>query len=195
MTERVVLRAPDSEIERWALGAGYILEMHQDWDLRGERTLFVAPGARMPRDLLKQGFRLLERWDVAVPLWRYGVLAKDIGTEAERERTKAIVLDLRVLLYAHEVLFVRPEGDGERFIQAWRGECVPGANERLAFLRALHAVKPLVCTLPQEWVARLEDGPAAEPRRRVPAEAVWMPKERVERRERGPAIRPPVRRR
>lgn len=191
----VVTRTPDKTAEAWAKRYGYRHVVQAGWELPEERTLFVADGTAIPYGLLEAGFGFLERWDVAVPLWRYGVLAKDIGTEAERERTKAIVLDLRVLLYAHEVLFVRPEGDGERFIQAWRGECVPGANERLAFLRALHAVKPLVCTLPQEWVARLEDGPAAEPRRRVPAEAVWMPKERVERREKGPAIRPPVRRR
>ena len=201
MSEHVVLRASNPEVERWALGAGCILQTRRDWEIRAEKTLFVSPGVRMARDLLKQGFRLLDRWDIAVPLWRYGVLAQDIGSTYERKRTKKVILDLRVLLYAHELLFVRSEGNGGRFLQVWREQCEEGGEERLAFLRALHIVKPIICTLPQGWAASFGDGvaltstPVRRAKSRVPARPAWAREERVSRREGDPAIREPVRRR
>jgi hypothetical protein len=83
-----------------------------------------------------------------------------VGTPAERERTKAVIRDLRVLLYAHELLFVRDSPDGRRFIETWRAECGDGngsgSDERLAFLRALYLVKPVFCALPRSWLADLQ---------------------------------------
>jgi hypothetical protein len=102
----------------------------------------------------------LERWDVAAPLWRYGVLARDQGTLSDQKRTEAVIRDLRVLLYAHELLFVRDSPDGLRFLETWRAECGDGngtgGDERLAFLRALYLVKPLFCALPRSWLADLQ---------------------------------------
>lgn len=148
----VVTRTHDRTAEAWAKKYGYHHVVQAGWELPEERTLFVADGTAVPYGLLEAGFGFLERWEVAAPLWRYGVLAKDIGTPSERARTEALCLDLRVLLYGHELLLVRRASEGERFLETWRREC-DGGEERLAFLRALHLVKPLFCALPVAWLA------------------------------------------
>ncbi len=148
----VVTRTHDRTAEAWARKYGYRYVVQDGWELPEERTLFVADGTAVPYGLLEAGFGFLERWEVAAPLWRYGVLAHDVGTASERAQTEAIALDLRVLLYGHELLLVRRASDGERFLETWRRECEGGGEERLAFLRALHLVKPLFCTLPAAWL-------------------------------------------
>lgn len=136
-----------------------------------ERTLFVRAGTAVPWDLVPFGFHFIERWDAAVPLWRYGVLAQDVGGPAEQTRTKAIVRDLRVLLYSHELLFVRNSEAGQALMRAFveeLGETPPhpdpraserlphqngGEGARLAFLRAMYRTKPRLCVLPRSWLA------------------------------------------
>jgi hypothetical protein len=156
----IVIRQPNLVVQSAARKIGVDSQLAQDWLLPWENTLFVAPETCVPSDLLSVGFNLLDRWDVAAPLWRYGVLAKDQGTPADRKRTEAVIRDLRVLLYAHELLFVRDSPDGRRFIETWRAECGDGngtgGDERLAFLRALYQVKPLFCALPRSWLADLQ---------------------------------------
>lgn len=132
-------------------GAGYSLIVSDDWEPRGAKTLFLT-GAEVPFLLLEAGWHFLDRWDVAAPLWRYGVLAQDVGGPSERERTEAVTKDLRLLLFAHELLFVRDSEAARRFLEVWRAECEGEAEPRLAFLRALHLVKPLFCALPRSWL-------------------------------------------
>lgn len=148
----VVTRSADKTAEAWAKRYGYHHVVQDGWELPEERTLFVADGTAVPYVLLEAGFAFLEKWEVAAPLWRYGVLAQDVGTPSDRARTEAVALDLRVLLYGHELLFVRRGSEGERFLETWRQEC-DGGDERLAFLRALHLVKPLLCALPCAWLS------------------------------------------
>jgi len=150
----LVLRASDKTAKAYQRKFGYELSVSDGWELPAERTLFVATGTAVPYNLLDAGYHWLERWDVAAPLWRYGVLAADIGTPSERKATEKVILDLRQLLYAHELLFVRDSEAGRGFLQRWRLECVgKGIESRLAFLRALHIVKPLFCALPCSWLA------------------------------------------
>jgi hypothetical protein len=61
--------------------------------------------------------------------------------------------DLRVPVYSHELLFVRASEAGRKFLSTWRAECDGGGDHRLAFLRALYAVKPVFCVLPRLWLA------------------------------------------
>jgi hypothetical protein len=156
----LVLRASDGTATLRAKKAGLGLTVTDSWDLPYVRTLFAAPGTIIPWDLIPAAMHFLERWDIAAPLWRYGVLAKDQGTPADQKRTEAVIRDLRVLLYAHELLFVRNSPDGLRFLETWRAECGDGngtgSDERLAFLRALYLVKPLFCALPRSWLADLQ---------------------------------------
>lgn len=128
-----------------------------DWTTPWLRTLFVGPEAIVPWDLLGAGFHFIERWDAAAPLWRYGVLAADVGAPAERTRTQKCTLDLRMLLYAPDLLlFVRAAPPGRSLLETWRAECERGADERLAFLRALHQIKPTFCALPRSWLGDIE---------------------------------------
>jgi len=130
-----------------------------------DRAVIAAPGTKIPWDLLEYGFHFLDRWDAAVPLWRYGGVAERVGTKEERARTQKLALDLRLLLCAPELLFVRGSGDGLRLLETWREEIerFPDADRRLAFLRAECIVKPRLCVLPRGWLR--ED--------RRPARAPW----------------------
>lgn len=134
---------------------GVAIEVRDDWALPWERTLFIAPGTCVPWDLVCSGFDFLRKWDAAAPLWRYGAMAADLGTPEERERTKSLTRDLRLLVFTPELLFVRDSGEaGRALITEWRNECAYG-DEKLAFLRALYLVKPLFCALPRSWLADL----------------------------------------
>lgn len=94
------------------------------------------------------GLALLDTWELAVPLYDYKTLALHVGNDDERERTKEVILDLRVPLYDTRLMFVRRTPDTERLMHVWAME--PG-ERRLAFLRALWQVKPFILALPSCW--------------------------------------------
>ena len=125
------------------------------------KTLWYDPAVKLRPDLIGTGFDLLETWEVAAPLFSYKRLARDLGTVEERERTAAVVHDLRVPVYETRCLFLRCCRGTRDLMAAWGEELVLGAEEpggggdkeRLAFLRSLYRVKPLVLALPATWVA------------------------------------------
>lgn len=125
-------------------------------ELPFDKNMIVQVGTRVPWDLLPAAWNFLERWDAAVPLWRYGILAQDVGTPEERKRTQEVVRDLRVLLHSYELLFVRRSEAGIRLVDQWRLECEGGCDRRLAFLRAFYIVKPRLCVLPTTWLAEVQ---------------------------------------
>ncbi len=131
-----------------------------------DRALVIGPGARVPWQLVKDGFQFLDHWEAAAPLLERN-LAQDVGSTADRHRTAEIVRDLRVPVYASELLFVRACDGSSALLSAWMEEMgpstVPGprlpnpfqddsAAWRLAFLRALYRVKPLFLALPRSWL-------------------------------------------
>lgn len=146
----------DVKISARARKLGLQLQQGRKWELAWERTLFVSGEYTVPWDLLPSGFHFLQRWDAAAPLWRYGMLAEDLGTNGERKQTIKLTLDLRIPVYEPGLLFVRANKAGRALIKAWRAECLQGDDERLAFLRALHIVKPRFCALPRSWLAEEE---------------------------------------
>ena len=119
--------------------------------LEFSRTLFWDTGVKIRPELVTAGFGWLEQWEVALPLGSYERLARDIGSEAERAATGAVVRDLRVPFYETGLMFLRRCQRVEGLLAAWRAES--GEERRLAFLRALYRVKPLVLALPVEWVS------------------------------------------
>ncbi len=149
----IVIRKPDRDIEARAKRAGVEITVCDGWDIPFELTLFAGAGMAVPWDLLEAGFHFVERWDAAAPLFRYGVLAKDLGGPADRERTKALTIDLRIPVYEPRLLFVRTSNNGEKLVETWRDECGDG-DEKLAFLRALCLVKPKFLPLPASWQSR-----------------------------------------
>lgn len=164
MTSRgVVIRGgADEVIESRARRAGlgvYPLPDHLqkgEGSLPFDKNLIVEAGTRVPWDLLPAAWHFLDRWDAAVPLWKYGVLASDVGTAEEREVTRFVVRDLRVLLHSVELLFVRNNDTGKKLMHSWKLQMEVGdGEERLAFLRALYIEKPRLCVLPTTWLAEV----------------------------------------
>jgi len=164
MRDVLILREPDQSAESWAKRLRLQLVIDDGYNVEFDRAIFVEPGITIPWDLLRSGLRILERWDVAAPLWRYGVLAADVGTPEERERTEKVTLDLRVLLYAHELLLVRNSDGGRLFLSYWQDELAGGGDKRLAFLRAVYRAKPVFCALPRTWVAEVQQRSARDAR-------------------------------
>jgi hypothetical protein len=148
----IVLREPDAFTEQKASRQSFPVEIRQGYELTTEKTLFVEPGTRIPFDLLAAGWHFLDRWDIAVPIWKYNALAADEGPAIERKATEAVAGDLRVMLYSYELLFVRNNATGQEFLNVWQTEMDGNENKRLAFLRALHITKPIACYLPISWL-------------------------------------------
>jgi hypothetical protein len=130
--------------------------------LQWSRTLIWDSSARLRPDYINIGFNLLARWQVAVPLWSYTELACHISTEADRERTRAVIRELRVPVYDTRLVFVRRCSDTMALIDAWMQEREAGGggvdaernDDKLAFHRAMYKVKPVLCALPVSWTGR-----------------------------------------
>lgn len=155
MSKGIVLTGRDDHLEELATSKGYNVRMDPQMTIVWDKTLFVAPETQVPWDLLPAAWHFLTRWDAAVPLWRYGVTAEDVGSAGERKRTKAVVRDLRVLLHAVELLFVHDNEAGQSLMHVYRAELESSEEKRLAFLRAVYQVKPRLCVLPRSWLAKI----------------------------------------
>lgn len=152
----IVLRGKDETIRAQAKKHKLPVRVDDGYEIPFAKALFVEAGTRIPWDLLPAAWHFLERWDAAVPLWRYGETAEDVGTPEERRQTRAIVRDLRVLLHSTELLFVRKNEAGQALMATWEIELESGENPRLAFLRAVYQVKPRLCVLPVTWLAEVQ---------------------------------------
>jgi len=117
-----------------------------------EKTL-VWDGVPLRSDLITAGWKLLDHWQAAIPLCSYTELAANISTPEDREQTQRVIRDLRVPLYDTRLMFLRKCSDTERLIDMWNAEQGKG-DARLAFLRALYTVKPIVCALPTVWAGK-----------------------------------------
>ncbi len=162
MTEGLVLPAEDKTIEAQARAHKLPVTVDAGLAFVYDKTLFVEPGTKIPWDLLPAAWHFLERWDCAVPLWRYGTNASEIGSASERKATAALIRDLRVPLHSVELLFVCNNDAGQALTAAFLEERADGSEKRLAFLRALYRVKPRCCVLPRSWLAAVgEKSPEA----------------------------------
>ena len=156
MTEAqgIVLQVEDERIRQRAAQHHLPVRVQAGYDLPWERTLFLDPAiGRVPWEQIPRGLDFLATWEAAAPVWSYETLAADVATGAERERTEALIGDLRVPLYEVGLLFVRRCEAGEQLLEAWERERA-GGHGQLAFLRALYEVKPLFCALPRSWLQK-----------------------------------------
>ena len=155
VTTGIVVIGENAGVQQAAKGRRVPVTVSATWELAYERTVFVAPNTKVPWDLLDAGFGLLDRWDVAVPLGVYGTLARDVGGHTERLATERRMRDLRMLLYEPGLLFAQQNETAQELLSTWRDECINGADERLAFVRAVYQVKPRLCALPRVWLMEL----------------------------------------
>lgn len=122
--------------------------------LLSPRTLNWEISYRVRMELVPVGFHLLEKWQVAAPLWSYTELARDVGGDKERQATEKVIRDMRVPLYDTRLLFLRRCAETEALLEKWATEqAAHNGDKRLSFLRALYQVKPIICALPAEWQA------------------------------------------
>lgn len=125
------------------------------WELRWDKTLFWDYSVSVKVPLLAVGFQFLDKWQVACPLVDYRHLAQDEEmSEGEKQRTVAVIRDLRVPLYDNRLVFMRRCEDTRRLLEVWDQE----GPSRLAFLRALYITKPLLLALPCTWTGQWAPG-------------------------------------
>lgn len=120
------------------------------------KTFLWGGGIKLRTELIPTGMHLLDKWELAAPLFSYTQLANEIDTDAARARTKEIIHDLRVPYYEPRALFVRKCPACERLLNVWQEEQQHGGLV-LAFLRAVYIVKPIICALPISWIGRHEE--------------------------------------
>jgi len=99
-------------------------------------------------NLIPLGIGRLEKWQIAVPVLDMETLAKDLGTEEEREKTQEVIFDLRVPVYDTGIIFVRRCDQTEELFDLW--DPYEG-NRELGFIRALYKSCPVLLTLPTNW--------------------------------------------
>lgn len=95
-----------------------------------------------------------DSWEALATLVGLSVLAKDVGTTEEQEKTKEAVGDLRLPVYDTRLLWIRKTSATENLIEKWVAELAEGADEQHAFLRALYSSRVMMCTLPPGWQNR-----------------------------------------
>lgn len=159
MTTRGIMMRGSVEISRAAKNMGWQMMMGESDELLWDQTLFISPPVNVPWDLLDVGFGFLDAWECAAPVWRYDTLVSDIAKGEDVKRTRALLHDLRVPLYAHELLFVRDCENSRTLLSTWRSEtaAVPGGDAHIAFLRALYIVKPYFLALPRSWLSDIKE--------------------------------------
>lgn len=162
-------RIPEREAAKLIRGAGLCLydcpigtPIGFDYDLA---VSYGEPALSRPYNLLRNpavpldarhlplGFHLLERWEMAVPLFAYDTLLSNWGTEADREATAGTIPDLRLVFYEPGVIFARRCPASLEVIDRWRAERQNG-NDHHAFMRAVYAVQPRICALPTTWIGK-----------------------------------------
>jgi hypothetical protein len=148
---------PGSGIQVWrgesaGVKAGGITIAAGERRLAFDRTLLYDSSLGVRLDLLNAGFGFLDSWQMAVPLHSYEVLAEHAGTAEDRERTAAVIPTLKIPMYDTRLIFMRRCPECEEVLRLWGQDT---GEERLALLRAIYRVKPLILALPVTW---LEDG-------------------------------------
>jgi hypothetical protein len=107
---------------------------------------------RINHNLIPIGFKMLDKFQICVPLHSYQELACNLGTEQEKKITQEIVHDLRCMVFEPRFMFVRRCPDMERLLKLFEKEKKRGKDVKLAFLRAMYQIKPLILHLPVTWI-------------------------------------------
>lgn len=118
-------------------------------ELPFERTFLYNQEISFNSNLIPIGFSLLDKWEIAVPIADYDVLARDVGTEEDRAKTLEITGDLRIPVYEPGIMFIRKTQSTKKLIELFKQE---EGHRGLAFIRVLYQVKPYILALPTVWL-------------------------------------------
>ena len=151
----VIRRAQEDNTPPDLTGLVLALQIHYDPDgmnwLPHSYNAIWRPDLHWRTSLIPVGLHLLQRWQVAAPVASFDYLASDMGSEQDRERTRAIIHDLRIPVYDTRLIFARRCPAVRKLMAVWHEERKAG-DEGLAFLRALYQVNPTILALPTIWV-------------------------------------------
>jgi hypothetical protein len=114
---------------------------------------FYYTGGKFREEMLPISFDQLKKWDVAVPIESFNILAATIGTIEERKYTLEIIGDLRVPVYDVRQMYFKKCAETFALTEAWKEENsrFPNGDPRLAFLRALYLNPLCILALPPSW--------------------------------------------
>jgi hypothetical protein len=145
----ILLKGIINESQRGHIAAkfpGVPVEAWQGYPANQGRFLVWDMTAQLKEDLILTGFSLLNKWQLAVPLLGFDILADKVGTPDEQVETKAVIHDLRVPVYNPRVMFVRQCRETRQLFDAWQD------GSELGFLRTLYQARPIVNALPPSWI-------------------------------------------
>lgn len=117
--------------------------------LRHDRTCLIRGNVRrVDAASVEHGAQFLDAFDVVVVLSHLDTQAIQVGTDEEREYTERALGTLRLLLPDPTILWLRRGPVASELLTKWAEERSRQGDERLALLRALFRVKPLIWWLP-----------------------------------------------
>jgi hypothetical protein len=121
------------------------------YELRWEKTAFFDVSAPVDQALLPAGFKFLDVWSLAVPMLDYRRLVEDEPMpEAERERVRGIIHDLRVPLYDTRLILAKRCPEVQQVLDLWEAE----GRSAVGFLLAVYQVVPYILPLPVTWTGQ-----------------------------------------
>jgi hypothetical protein len=159
----LIIRAKKGSVNLDVL-RGFKGVIHTVWQpdpaLIDKRVMIWEPSLPLTYQQFLLGFGRLEpakdgfaAWEMAAMWMGNKLLAQQFGSVEEKERTRAVVRELRIPVYDTRLVWVRRTETTEAVIEQWVKELRVGANEAHAFLRAVYTHKPMLNTLPQNWMA------------------------------------------
>lgn len=146
--------------------AAMLVEKHEfkvrmgSLELPFKRTLLWSPDLALTERQATLGFSRIEEaprgdgWEIAVMLQGNRMLASQIGSVLEQEKTTAAVGDLRLPVYDVNALWIRNTANSRRVMKAWKAELEESTDEAHSFLRAIYTSPVLLCTLPHQWLRK-----------------------------------------
>ncbi len=116
-------------------------------------------GGKLRTELLPISFELLKKWEIAIPIGNFDILAEHIGSEQDRVLTKSVLGDLRVPLYDVQQIYARRCPAVKKLFKDWDLEKakITGGDPRLSFIRALYVNPLLILALPPSWITGIHE--------------------------------------
>lgn len=139
-------------------GKGLDITYSSDFILKYPYNLFWN-GGKLRTELLPISFELLRKWEIAIPIGNFDILAESAGTPADRALTKAVLGDLRVPLYNVRQIYAKRCPAVKQLFKTWKLEKakITGGDSRLSFIRALYVNPLLILALPPSWITGIHE--------------------------------------
>lgn len=107
---------------------------------------------KIKRENVIIGFKLLDKWQVAMPLYSYDKLAVHLVSDKNKDYCLSVLHDLRVPVYNTNLMFIRSCDQTKELLEQWQHEQELIDNPHLAFHVAYYKTKVLLNALPVSWI-------------------------------------------